>query len=102
MTNKSLQMVLIIGAAIIALLFLKLMFDMSRSMTEMTDYVGTMSQDVGEMQKSMRTMNDSMLRMEKSIHNLGQVFNQGSKQLQQMNPAGVMQQMWPDGGQRTR
>ncbi len=88
MTNKSLQMVLIIGAAIIALLFLKLMFDMSRSMTEMTDYVGTMSRDVGEMQKSMRTMNDSMLRMEKSIHNLGQVFNQGSKQLPSVAPTG--------------
>ena len=102
MTNKSLQMLLFVGAAIIALLFVKLMFDMSRSMSEMTGYVGAMSQDVGEMQKSMRTMNDSMLRMEKSIHGLGRVFNQSSEQLQQMNPAGVMQQMWPDRGQRTR
>ena len=71
-------------------------------MSEMTGYVGAMSQDVGEMQKSMRTMNDSMLRMDKSIHGLGQVFNQGSEQFRQMNPAGVMQQMWPDSGQRTR
>ena len=54
------------------------------------------------MQNSMRTMNDSMLRMEKSIYSLGQAFNQGSKQFQQMNPAGMMQQVLPDSGQRTR
>ena len=54
------------------------------------------------MQNSMRTMNDSMLRMEQSIHSLGQAFNQGSKQFQQMNPSGMMQQVLPDSGQRTR
>jgi hypothetical protein len=47
-------------------------------------------------------MNESMLRMEKSIHGLGQAFSQGSKQFQQMNPAGMMQQVLPDSGQRTR
>jgi hypothetical protein len=47
-------------------------------------------------------MNDSLLRMEKSFHGLGQAFNQGSKQFQQMNPAGMMQQVLPDRGQRTR
>ena len=102
MTSKLLQTLLYAGAGIIALLFLKLMFDMSRSMSEMTGYVGTMSQDVREMQNSMRTMNDSMQRMEKSVHGLGQAFNQGSKQIQQMNPAGMMQQVLPDRGQRTR
>jgi len=40
--------------------------------------------------------------MEKSIHDLGQTFSQGSKQFQQMNPAGMMQQVLPDGSQRTR
>jgi hypothetical protein len=40
--------------------------------------------------------------MEKSIHGLGQAFNQGSKQFQQMNPAGMMQQVLPDRDQRTR
>ena len=102
MTNKSLQTLLIFGAVVIALLFAKLMFDMSRSMREMTGYVGAMSEDVREMQNSMRTMNDSMLRMEQSIHGLGQTFNQGSKQFQQMNPAGMMQQVLPESGQRTR
>ena len=71
-------------------------------MSEMTGYVGAMSQDVSEMQNTMRTMNDSILRMEKSIHSLGQAFSQGSKQFQQMNPAGIMQQVLPGSGQRTR
>jgi len=102
MTSKSLQTLLFISVGVVALLFVKLMFDMSRSMSEMTGYVGALSQDVREIQNTMHTMNDSMLRMEKSIHGLGQAFSQGSKQFQQMNPAGMMQQVLPDSGQRTR
>jgi methyl-accepting chemotaxis protein len=102
MASKSLQALLYLCAGVIAILFVKLMFDMSSSMSEMTDYVGAISQDIGEMQNSMHTMNESMLRMEKSIHGLGQAFNQGSKQFQQMNPAGMMQQVLPDSGQRNR
>ena len=102
MTSKSLQALLFVCTGVIALLFLKLMFDMSRSMSEMTGHVGAISQDVREMQNSMHTMNESMLRMEKSIHGLGQAFSQGSKQFQQMNPAGMMQQVLPDREQRTR
>jgi methyl-accepting chemotaxis protein len=102
MASKSLQALVFVCAGVIALLFVKLMFDMSRSMSEMTGYVGAISQDVSEMQNSMLTMNESMQRMEKSIHGLGQAFGQGSKQFQQMNPAGMMQQVLPDGGQRTR
>jgi methyl-accepting chemotaxis protein len=102
MASKSLQALVFVRAGVIALLFVKLMFDMSRSMSEMTGYVGAISQDVSEMQNSMLTMNESMQRMEKSIHGLGQAFGQGSKQFQQMNPAGMMQQVLPDGGQRTR
>jgi len=95
MTNKSLQALLFVCAGVIALLFVKLMFDMSRSMSEMTGHVGAISQDVSEMQNSMHTMNESILRMENSIHGLGQAFSQGSKQFQQMNPAGMMQQVLP-------
>jgi hypothetical protein len=102
MTSKSLQALLFVCAGVIALLFVKLMFDMSRSMSEMTGHVGAISQGVSEMQNSMHTMNESMLRMEKSIHDLGQAFSQGSKQFQQMNPAGMMQQVLPDREQRTR
>jgi len=102
MSSKLLQTLLLVGAGVVALLFVYLMFDMNRSMSEMTGYVGAISQDVSEMQNSMHTMNESMLRMEKSIHGLGQAFSQGSKQLRQMNPAGMMQQVLPDSGQRTR
>lgn len=102
MTNKFLQTLLFVGATIIALLLVKLMFDMSRSMSEMTGYVGAMSQDVREIKESMRTMNDSMLRMEKSINGMGQAFGQGSEQFQQWNPARMMQQVLPDSDQRTR
>ena len=102
MASKSLQALLFFSAGIIALLFVKLMFDMSSSMREMTGYVGAMSQDVSEMQNSMHTMNESLLRMEKSIHELGQTFGQGSKQFQQMNPGGMMQQVLPGKEQRTR
>ena len=96
MTSKSLQASLFACVVVIALIFVKLMFDMSKSMSEMTGHVGAISQDVSEMQNSMHTMNESMLRMEKSIHGLGQAFSQGSKQLQQMNPAGMMHQVLPD------
>jgi len=102
MASKLLQALLYLCAGVIAILFVKLMFDMSSSMSEMTDYVGAISQDIGEMQNSMHTMNESMLRMEKSIHGLGEAFNQGSKQFQQMNPAGMMQQVLPDSSQRNR
>ena len=102
MTSKSLQALLFFCAGIIALLFVKLMFDMSQSMSEMTEHVGAISQNVGEMQNSMNTMNESLLRMEKSIHGMGQTFGQGSKQFQQMNPAGMMQQVLPGKEQKTR
>jgi hypothetical protein len=102
MTSKSLQVLLFVCTGVIVLLFVMLMFDMSRSMREMTGYVGDISEDVSEMQNSMLTMNESMLRMEKSIHGLGQTFSQGSKQFQQMNPAGMMQQVLPDRDQHTR
>ena len=102
MASKSLQVSLFVFAGRIALLFLKRMFDMSRSMSEMTGHVGAISQDVSEMQNSMDSMKESMLRMEQSIHGLGQTFSQGSKQFQQMNPTGMMQQVLPGSGQRTR
>lgn len=101
-TSKSLQALIFVGVGVVAILFVKLMFDMNRSMSEMAGYVGAMSQDVRKMQNTMHSMNDSMLRMEKSIYGLGQAFSQGSKQFQQMNPAGMMQRVLPDGGQHTR
>lgn len=101
-TNKPIQAILFVGATIIALLFLKLMFDISRSMHEMTGYMETMSQDVRDMNVSMRSMNDSMMRMEKSIDGMGQAFSQGGEQFKQWNPAGMMQQVLPGSNQRGR
>ena len=95
-------MLFLAGAGVIALVFVKLMFDMSNSMNEMASHVGTMSQNVSEMQHSLHIMNETMLRMEKSIHGVGQTFGQGSKQFQQMNPAGMMQKVIPGSGQQTR
>lgn len=94
MSSKLLQTLAFLVAGIIALAFVKLMFDMNRSMAEMTGHVGSMAQEVREMRKSMQTMNDSMQRMEKSVHGMGQAFNVGSKQIQQMNPADMLQQMF--------
>lgn len=102
MNGRTLQTLLIACAAIIALVFVKLMFDMSNSMNEMTGHVGAMSEDVSEMQQSLHTMNETMLRMEKSIHGVGQTFSQGSKQFQKMNPAGMMQQVIPGSSQQSR
>ena len=102
MASKQLQALLFACAGIIALLFVVMMFDMNRSMKEMTGYVGAISQDVGKMQNSIHTMEDSLLRMERSLYGMGQAFSQGSKHFQQMNPTEMMHQMLPDRGQRTR
>ncbi len=100
--SDGMQKLFLAGAVVMALVFVKLMYDMTRSMERMTGHVATMAQDVRSMQENMRSMNGAMQRMERSINGLGRVFNQGSEQLQQMNPAGIMQQMWPGGGQRSR
>ncbi len=91
MTNKILQTLLLVAMGVIALLFLKLMFDMSRSMNQLTDYIGAMTEDIQEMQSSMDTMNTSMQNMEKSITGMGQAFTRGSEQFQRMNPSSMMQ-----------
>ena len=102
MFSKTIQTLALLAAIVIALLFLKLIFDMNKSMSQMTDHVGSISRDVSELQADVHSMNESMQRMERSISGMGQAFSQGSQQFQQMNPAGMMQQMMPDGGQRTR
>jgi len=102
MTTKLLQTALFAGAAIIMLLFLRLMYEMNSSVREMSVHMGAMSTDVREMNGSMQAMRDSMLRMERSIEGMGQAFSSGSEQFKQWNPAGMMQQVLPGGGQRTR
>ena len=102
MDITSLQKLILIGAGVIALIFVKLMFDMSDSMEEMTGSIRTIAQDVSEMQRDMHSMNESMQRMERSIHGFGQAFSPAGQQFQQMNPGDMMQNVWPSRGQQGR
>lgn len=102
MDITSLQKLILIGAAVIALFFVKLMSDMSDSMEEMTGSIRAIAQDVSEMQRDMRSMNESMQRMERSIHGFGRAFSPAGQQFQQMNPNDMMQQVWPSRGQQSR
>ena len=96
MSGKLIQTVLFVSAIAITLAFVKLMYDMSRSMTEMTTYISTMSQDINQMQQDMHAMNEAMLRIDNSIRGMGQAFSRGSEQLQRMSPGGMMQQVFPE------
>jgi len=105
---KSVKAVVIVGGALAALVFVKLMYDMSTSMTEMTGYVGSMSRDVAAMNASVNQMavnvgymNQSMLRIEGNMQEMGLAITQGSEQFQkfqQWSPAEMMRQVVPDGG----
>lgn len=102
MNAKSLQALILVAAGIVALIFVKLMFDMSNSMTEMTGYIRSLSEDVSAMQKDMHVMNQSIIRMEKSIEGFGRAFTPASQQFQQLNPADMMQQVMPGTRQQPR
>ena len=114
MNAKTGQIVIIIGAALVALVFVKLMYDMSRNMTEMNGHIGSLSRDVAAMNVSVELMannvaymSQSMLRIEVNMQEMGQAITQGSEQFQQFqqwSPAEMMRQVVPDGGedQRTR
>ncbi|MBG7602219.1 MAG: hypothetical protein IZT60_06710 [Gammaproteobacteria bacterium] len=109
MNAKSGQVVVIIGAAVAALIFVKLMYDMSTSMTEMTGHVGTLSRDVTAMNASIdqmalnvANMNQSIQQIEGSMRGMGQAITRGSDQFQQWNPADMMKQVIPDGSRPSR
>jgi len=102
MPSKLLSALAFAGAVIIALVFVKLMYDMNQSMEKMTGYVGAMSRDVAEMSDGLHSMNASMLRMEKSMQGMERSFNVGSEQIQQLNPAQLFQQMFQGNRQPTR
>ena len=109
MNAKLGQVVVIIGAALAALIFVKLMYDMSTSMTEMTGHVGALSRDVAAMNASIdqmavnvANMNYSIQQIEGSMRGMGQAITRGSDQFQQWNPADMMKQIVPDGGRPTR
>ena len=91
------RLLLLIGAACLALVFVKLMYDMSTNMAQMTNYVGTLTQDVAAMRVSMERMTEdmtkmgaSMQRMDQNIQNMGSAVQQGGKMFQQWNPTDLM------------
>jgi methyl-accepting chemotaxis protein len=97
MFSKLGQTLVFLGALIIALLFVKLMYDMSANMTQMTAHVGSLSQDVSDMRASVQRMSDDMAKMRESvqrmdanIQNMGSAVEQGGKMFQQWNPAEIM------------
>jgi methyl-accepting chemotaxis protein len=111
MNSKAGQALLLLGAAVIAMIFVKLMYDMNASVSEMAGHVGSLSRDVSAMKGSMEDMStnmnkmresmesmsgnmgkmsESMQRIDTSIQNVGSPVSQGAEQLQQWNPARMM------------
>ncbi len=112
MNAKTGQIVIIVGAALVALVFVKLMYDMSSNMTEMNGHIGSLSRDVAAMNVSVALMaenvtymSESMLRIEGNMQEMGQAITRGSEQFQkfqQWSPAEMMRQVVPDGGDASR
>ncbi|MEN8166136.1 MAG: hypothetical protein ABFR65_01505 [Pseudomonadota bacterium] len=95
--RSGLVLSMLLGATIIALLFVKLMYDMSTDMTRMVEHVGSLSQDVSAMRESMESMSsnmasmhESMRRIDENIQGMGNAVQQGGKAFQQWNPAEMM------------
>jgi hypothetical protein len=91
------QFLILIAAGCVALVFVKLMYDMSANMARMTGYVGSLSQDVaamrvsmGQMTEDMAKMRASMTHMDENIQNMGSAAQQGGKLFQQWNPNEMM------------
>ena len=89
--------ILSVLAVIMALAFVKVMFDMNANMARMTDYVGALSKDVGAMKENMQSMSadiglmqESMQRMESHMQSMGSAVEQGGKMFQQWDPSKMM------------
>ena len=83
MNLTRIQIIILLGALIITIVFVKLMYDMSSAMSEMTHHVGAISQDVAGMRASMDDitgnmvkMSDSMERVEASMRGMGKAVTQ--------------------------
>lgn len=99
MANKTVQTLILVGAGFIALMFVKLMYDMSRNMAKMTDYVGTLATEVSSMRDSMEVMSGDMSKMRASmesmdanIQGMGNAVRQGGKVFEQWDPTRIMRQ----------
>jgi len=85
-------------AGILALVFVKFMYDMSSNMARMTQHVGSLAQDVSEMQVSVQSMSgdmaqmrESIERMDSHIQSMGNAVEQGGKVFRQWDPTRMMQ-----------
>jgi hypothetical protein len=90
---------------------LKLMYDMSQSMGHMTRDIAAMAADVHGMGRDLGALSEQvagiraevgqmsadMRGMRQSVDRMSTVIQAGGKQIEQVNPMGVMQQMLPPG-----
>jgi hypothetical protein len=97
MNGRVAQVIVLLGAAGLALVLVKLMYDMNVNMARMTDYVGVLSRDVAAMRTNMEQMSgdmtkmrESMQRMDANIQGMGSTVKQGGKLFQQWNPTEMM------------
>jgi len=97
MNSRVAQVLVLLGAACVALVLVKLMYDMNVNMARMTDYVGVLSRDVAAMRTNMEQMSgdmtkmrESMQRMDANIQSMGGAVKQGGKLFQQWNPKEMM------------
>ena len=97
MNTKSAQVIILLCAGIILLLFVKLMYDMSANMARMTEYVGALAGDVSAMKASMddmaedmSKMSQSMQRIDASFQGMGSAAEQGGKIFKQWDPTQMM------------
>ena len=87
MSKSLMTLAAILGMA--AFLFLiKLMYDMTLEMNRMTD-------QVTQMAGHMQTLVTDVHEMRGSVDRMAMVLQQGGQQMQQMNPAGMMQGIMP-------
>jgi len=96
-------------AAAAFVFLLKLMYDMSQSMGQMTRDIsamaadmhrmggdmGALSEQVAGIRSDVGRMSADMGGMRDSVDRMSAVIHAGGKQIEQVNPMGVMQQMVP-------
>jgi hypothetical protein len=93
---------------------LKLMYDMSQSMVHMTRDIASMATDMHHMGADITALSDQVAGiragvdvmaadvrgMRVGVDRMSSVIQSGGKQIEQINPMGVIQQMIPPGSGR--
>lgn len=93
---------------------LKLMYDMSQSMAHMTGDIASMAADMHRMGGDITVLSDQVVGirlgveamaadvrgMRGGVDRMSSVIQSGGKQIEQLNPMGIMQQLAPPGSGR--